>query len=96
MVLKNMNFSICTGTSMHAVCVQDRDPEYVFNFPFPEINLTQDAVSFRDVFFNYPEGPTLFRNLSFGIALETRAAIVGPNGATQRPAIPAGLFYLTP
>lgn len=62
-------------------CVQDRDPEYVFNFPFADINLTQDAVSFQDVFFNYPGGPTLFRKLSFGIALDTRAAIVGPNGA---------------
>lgn len=62
------------------VQMMDRDPEYVFNFPFPDVCMTQDAVGFTDVSFNYPSGPTLFRNLSFGIALETRAAIVGPNG----------------
>jgi ATP-binding cassette, subfamily F, member 3 len=62
------------------VQLADRDPEYVFNFPFPEISLTQDAVSFQDVSFNYKGRPTLFKNVSFGLALETRAAIVGPNG----------------
>lgn len=67
------------------VQMMDRDPEYVFNFPFPDASITQDAVGFTDVSFNYPGGPTLFHNLSFGIALETRAAIVGPNGAPPAP-----------
>lgn len=71
------------------VQMMDRDPEYVFNFPFPDASITQDAVSFSDVSFCYPRGPTLFRNLSFGIALETRAAIVGPNGVTPPLPFPA-------
>lgn len=71
------------------VQMMDRDPEYVFNFPFPDASITQDAVGFTDVSFNYPGGPSLFRNLSFGIALETRAAIVGPNGALLPPTVPS-------
>ena len=59
----------------------DRDPEYVFNFPFDDVTLTAGVVSFNDVYFHYPGGPELFHNLNFGIDLETRAAIVGPNGA---------------
>jgi ATP-binding cassette, subfamily F, member 3 len=63
------------------VQMMDRDPEYVFKFPFPDVTLTQGVVSFNDVHFHYPSGPELFNNLNFGIDLETRAAIVGPNGA---------------
>ena len=33
-----------------------------------------------DVDFGYPGGPTLFRNLNFGIDMESRFAMVGPNG----------------
>jgi len=32
------------------------------------------------VSFGYPGGPTLFRNLEFGIDTESRFAMVGPNG----------------
>lgn len=37
-------------------------------------------LGFTDVDFAYPGGPTLFRNLNFGVGLESRFAIVGPNG----------------
>ena len=37
-------------------------------------------VSFQDVSFGYPGGPTLFRNLDFGLDMESRLAIVGANG----------------
>ena len=33
-----------------------------------------------DVYFGYPGGPVLFKNLNFGLDLESRFAIVGPNG----------------
>jgi len=62
--------------------VMERDPEYVFDFPFPDTSLPSSVVSFNDVSFGYPGGRELFHNLSFGIDLNTRAAIVGPNGAT--------------
>ena len=66
---------------MAEVQVMDRDPEYVFNFPFPDASMPTSVVSFNDVSFNYPNGRELFHNLSFGLDLTTRAAIVGPNGA---------------
>ena len=62
--------------------MMDRDPEYVFNFPFPDASIPASIVSFNDVSFHYPNGPELFKKLSFGIDLETRAAIVGPNGTS--------------
>ncbi len=37
-------------------------------------------LSFTDVDFAYPGGPTLFRDLNFGLDLSSRFAIVGPNG----------------
>jgi ATP-binding cassette subfamily F protein 3 len=56
------------------------DPEYVFKFPFPDCSIASNVVSFTDVCFNYPEGPELFKQLNFGIDLQSRAAIIGPNG----------------
>ena len=63
------------------VQLMDRDAEYVFHFPLPDASITSSIVSFTDVHFGYPGGPELFHKLNFGIDLDTRAAIVGPNGA---------------
>ena len=65
------------------VQMMDRDPEYVFNFPFPDCSVSSNVVSFNHVSFHYPRGPDLFLDLDFGMDLETRAAIVGPNGALR-------------
>ncbi len=58
----------------------EEDPEYVFKFPDPEDQVSPPIISFNDVSFGYPGGPTLFHNLDFGLDLESRFAIVGPNG----------------
>ncbi|KAK9806400.1 hypothetical protein WJX73_002265 [Symbiochloris irregularis] len=55
------------------------DPEYIFRFPEPEV-VSPPILGFTDVDFNYPDGPVLFRNLNFGLDMESRLAIVGPNG----------------
>ncbi|WIA32674.1 hypothetical protein OEZ86_003475 [Tetradesmus obliquus] len=66
---------------MAEVQVTEKDPEYVFNFPEPQLaGLSPPILGFHDVDFNYAGGPTLFRGLNFGLDLESRAAIVGPNG----------------
>ena len=62
------------------MAVVERDPEYVFTFPDPGPGASPPIFGFHDVDFAYPGGPTLFKNLNFGIDLETRCAIVGPNG----------------
>ncbi len=43
--------------------------------------MSPPILGFSDVDFGYPGGPTLFRNLNFGLDLESRFAIVGANGA---------------
>ena len=57
----------------------EEDPEYIFRFPAAE-PVSPPILGFMDVDFGYPGGPTLFRNLNFGIDMESRFAMVGPNG----------------
>mmetsp|Transcript_18986 Transcript_18986/g.32470 ORF Transcript_18986/g.32470 Transcript_18986/m.32470 type:complete len:755 (+) Transcript_18986:110-2374(+) len=60
--------------------MMEEDPEYIFRFPDPLEVINPPIISFSDVSFNYPGGPTLFKNLEFGLDLDSRFAIVGPNG----------------
>ena len=54
---------------------------------FPEPSpVSPPILAFNDVSFGYPGGPTLFRNLNFGIDVESRFAMVGPNGASWQVA----------
>ncbi|KAL2613889.1 hypothetical protein R1flu_025581 [Riccia fluitans] len=56
------------------------DPDYKFEFPTPEDKPSAPIISFSDATFGYPGGPILFKNLNFGIDLDSRLAMVGPNG----------------
>ncbi|CAA7399078.1 unnamed protein product [Spirodela intermedia] len=56
------------------------DPDYKFEFPTPDDRPGPPIISFSDVSFGYPGGPLLFKNLNFGIDLDSRIAMVGPNG----------------
>ncbi|KAK7316509.1 hypothetical protein RJT34_00026 [Clitoria ternatea] len=56
------------------------DPDYKFEFPTPDDRPGQPIISFSDASFGYPGGPILFKNLNFGIDLDSRIAMVGPNG----------------
>ncbi|KAF5935294.1 hypothetical protein ACSBR2_038272 [Camellia fascicularis] len=56
------------------------DPDYKFEFPTPDDRPGLPIISFSDASFGYPGGPLLFRNLNFGIDLDSRVAMVGPNG----------------
>ena len=42
-------------------------------------------VSFKEVDFGYPGQPALFKNLDFGIDMESRLAMVGANGGAATP-----------
>ncbi|AOA63782.1 ATPase of the ATP-binding cassette [Komagataella phaffii CBS 7435] len=58
---------------------QDR----VFSFRFPEIEkLPPPVLSFDSISFSYDENPehNLYENLSFGVDMDSRIALVGPNG----------------
>eukprot|EP00775_Hariotina_reticulata_P003197 gene3197-3475_t len=52
---------------MAEVEVTEKDPEYVFTFPEPPPGVAAPIIGFHDVSFNYPGGPTLFRELNFGL-----------------------------
>ncbi|GFP84412.1 ABC transporter f family member 3 [Phtheirospermum japonicum] len=56
------------------------DPDYKFEFPSPDDRPGPPIISFSDASFGYPGGPLLFKNLNFGIDLDSRIAMVGPNG----------------
>ncbi|XP_062146458.1 ABC transporter F family member 3 [Alnus glutinosa] len=56
------------------------DPDYKFDFPTPDDRPGPPIISFSDASFGYPGGPLLFQNLNFGIDLDSRIAMVGPNG----------------
>ena len=48
---------------------------------FPETSQLQPPfLGLYNVSFNYPDQPKLFKKVDFGIDMESRIAIVGPNG----------------
>lgn len=51
----------------------------IFSFPSPP-ELSPPILGLYDVTFGYPGQPKLFENVEFGIDMESRIAIVGPNG----------------
>ncbi len=60
-----------------------RPREYVVRFTFPEVNiLSPPILQVRDVSFRYQVHlPWLFKDLSFGLDMNSRVCIVGPNGS---------------
>ena len=55
----------------------------VISFSFPDCGeIPPPVIMVQGVSFRYtPERPWVYKNLDFGIDLETRVALVGPNGA---------------
>ena len=54
----------------------------VSRFPNPS-PVAPPILGFNNVSFGYPGGPVLYRDLNFGIDMDSRLAIVGPNGVPQ-------------
>jgi len=75
----------------------DKPKEYIVKFRFPEVsNLQPPILGLYDVSFNYPDQPKLFKNVEFGIDMESRVAIVGPNGVGKSTFLGLLLGDLTP
>ena len=57
------------------------DPQYLFHFPEPAA-VNPPVIGFHDVTFAYPSKPDkpIFRDVSFGFDMDSRVALVGPNG----------------
>jgi len=59
----------------------DRPKEYVVKFRFPDVTSLQPPIlGLYNTSFNYEDQPPLFKKVDFGIDMESRVAIVGPNG----------------
>jgi len=56
------------------------DPHWDWSFPDAG-QLPVPVLSVENVSFAYPNSVELYRNVDFGVDLETRVALVGPNGA---------------
>ncbi|CUG92048.1 ABC transporter, putative [Bodo saltans] len=56
--------------------------DYVVNFPFPNPPELRDGciIKLENVSFNYPEGPTLFTDVSCALWKDSRITLCGPNG----------------
>lgn len=57
----------------------EQDPEYDWSFPDAG-ELPVPVLSIENVSFAYPGGKELYSDVDFGIDLQTRVALVGPNG----------------
>lgn len=58
-------------------------PDKIFNFRFPDVeNLPPPVLAFESVSFSYSGKPEdyLYENLDLGIDMDSRVALVGPNG----------------
>merc|ERR1719357_298945 len=59
----------------------ERPKEYTVRFRFPEVSSLQPPIlGLFNVSFGYEGQGQLFKNVDFGIDMESRVAIVGPNG----------------
>lgn len=59
------------------------EEEKPLNFKFPNPgHLPPPVLAFHDVKFAYPRCEPLYSNVSFGVDLDSRVALVGPNGGT--------------
>ena len=58
----------------------EMDPEWDWSFPDAG-QLPVPVLSIEYVSFGYPGGQELYSDVDFGVDLQTRVALVGPNGA---------------
>jgi ATP-binding cassette subfamily F protein 2 len=67
---------------LRAGLTEKPEEEKLLNFKFPDPgHLPPPVLAFHDVKFAYPNCEPLYSNVSFGVDLDSRVALVGPNGA---------------
>ena len=58
----------------------------VLNFYFPDVGaLPPPVIAFNDITFGYSPEQILYKNVNCGVDLESRIALVGPNGTGKVP-----------
>lgn len=72
------------------------DPSFAFNLPQPE-HINPPILQAVDIAFSYtPDRPPFFKDLNFGVTMESRIALVGPNGAGKSTLLNVLLGELEP
>lgn len=75
----------------------ERPREYMVKFRFPETSQLQPPIlGLYNASYNYPDQPPLFKKVEFGIDMESRVAIVGPNGVGKSTFLKLLMGDLTP
>jgi ATP-binding cassette, subfamily F, member 1 len=71
--------------------------EYSVEFKFTAVSsLRPPVIEVNDISFGYDNGPMLFKDTSFGITMDSRVTIVGPNGVGKSTLIKLLLGELEP
>lgn len=70
--------------------IKEPDPGYEFD------EIKSPKIQFHNVSFNYQDGPTVLKNLSFSVEPGEHLAIVGPNGAGKSTVIKLLLRFYDP
>ncbi|XP_004928585.1 ATP-binding cassette sub-family F member 1 [Bombyx mori] len=79
------------------VALLQRPKEYIVKFSFPDLSPLQPPIlGLHDVDFNFPGQKPLFKGVNFGIDLNSRIAIVGPNGVGKSTFLKLLVGELTP
>lgn len=79
--------------------IQPVVPDKVFSFTFPQVErLPPPVLAFDDISFSYSGKPedNLYENLSFGVDMDSRVALVGPNGVGKSTLLKIMTGELTP
>ncbi|CAI4413426.1 AMM_1a_G0014650.mRNA.1.CDS.1 [Saccharomyces cerevisiae] len=79
--------------------VQPVVPDKVFSFRFPQVErLPPPVLAFDDISFHYESNPSenLYEHLNFGVDMDSRIALVGPNGVGKSTLLKIMTGELTP
>lgn len=79
--------------------IQPVVPDRVFSFRFPPVErLPPPVLAFDDINFSYDENPenNLYEHLNFGVDMDSRIALVGPNGVGKSTLLKIMTGELTP
>lgn len=74
-----------------------RPKEYIVKISFPPTtDLAPPIIELSDVSFHYPNGPLLFKDMDFSVAMDSRISIVGPNGVGKSTLLKLIMGEITP
>jgi ATP-binding cassette subfamily F protein 2 len=67
---------------LEAGLTQKPEEIHMYDWDFPDAGqLPVPVLAIENVSFAYPNSPSLYKDVDFGVDLQTRVALVGPNGA---------------